>query len=147
MKKIADIDKIDIKEVRHVLDFLVCSKDFGFSGEALKRLNIDEIKDYLEMELEYQLHTLIPAESVKEAKHIVSLYYPATWWQAWKEMHYPNWLQNRWPVIYKEKKETVTFTAYNVYPRWPAMDPNRCRDSFCAIVTKSEETWNESATK
>ena len=147
MEKVKDKDKIDIKEVRHVLDFLVCRKNFGFSGEALKRLSIDEIKGYLEMELEYQLHILLPAESVKEAKHTVSLYYPATWWQAWKEMHYPNWLRNRWPVIYMEKKETVTFKAYEVYPRWPVIAPDRCGDSFSAIVTSSVEEWNERVTK
>jgi len=126
--------KICDKTVKHTLDLLVREKRFALSGYALRSLSVDRIADYTYDNLLYSLHTLIPSEKMKEEKHTITVSYPATWWQALKEQYLSPWLKKRYPIKNKTKSETVTFTAYNLYPKFPDIMPERCIDAVQTII-------------
>ena len=126
--------KICDESITHTLDLLVCEKRFALDGFAYQNLKVDRIKDFGRTDLLYSLHSLIPAENLKEETHTVSVEYPETWWHAFKEQYFPAWLKKRYPIKYKTKSETVTFTAYNLYPKFPEIMPERCIDAVQTII-------------
>jgi hypothetical protein len=63
--------------------------------------------------------------------------HPRDWKQAFKEQHFPMWLKRRYPVKYVEILKKVRFTAYNLYPKFPAMYPDRCIGAIQHIVTEA----------
>ena len=128
-----DITKMD-ECVKHTLDFLVSEKRFTLGEFASKNLSVDRIGDLVRMELLYSVRTLIPAENLKEETHTVTVECPESWWQAFKEQYFPIWLKAKCPIKYKTKSETVTFIAYNIYPKFPAIMPERCVDAIQTIV-------------
>ena len=130
--------KICDDSITHTLDLLVCEKQFALGGFAYQNLKVDRIRDFGRIELMYSLHTLIPAENLKEETHTVSVEYPETWWQAFKEQYFSVWLKKRYPIKYKTKSETVTFTAYNLYPKFPEIMPERCIDAVQTIIKSVE---------
>jgi hypothetical protein len=89
-------------------------------------------------ELLYTIHTLIPAEKMKEESHTFKVKYPRGWKEAFKEEHFPKWLKRRYPVKYIERTEKVKFTAFNLYPMFPAVYQDKCKDSVQHIVTEYE---------
>lgn len=127
-----DITKID-ECIQHTLDILVSEKRFTLSGYALRSLTVDRLEDYIHDVLLYSLHTLIPAENLKEETHTVTINYPATWWQMCKEQYFSEWLKKRYPIRYNTKSETVTFTAYNLYPKFPDVVPEKCGNAVQTI--------------
>ena len=124
--------------MKKTLDFLVTEKKFDVGSFCLRRLKIEKLPTYIENELIYLLHTLIPAENMKEETHTVTVEYPETWWEAFKEQYFKGWLRTWFPVKYKTKTETVTFTAYNLYPKFPDFAPKQCIDAV-QIICKSGE--------
>jgi hypothetical protein len=108
---------INEKYVKQTLDLLIAEKRFALEGFALQNLSVDKIPSLIERELLYSLHTLIPAENMKEETHTFNFEYPLTWWQSLKEQYFPSWLKRRFPVRYKKITKTVKFTAYNIYPK------------------------------
>ena len=138
MKK--EEDRITEDIVKHTLDLLICEKRFELGGFCASRLTVERVPGRLEKELMYSLHTLIPAENVKEETHTFNAEYPLDWKQAFKEQHFPTWLKKWYPVKYKEIKKVVKFTAYNIYPKFPAMYPERCKDAIQIITMNREET-------
>ena len=138
MKKEEDIITEDV--VKHTLDLLICEKRFKLGGFCASNLTVKQVPGWLENELMYSLHTLIPAENVKEETYIFKDKYPLDWKQAFKEQHFPTWLKKRYPVKYKEITKTVKFTAYNIYPKFPAMYPEQCKDAIQIITMNREET-------
>jgi hypothetical protein len=120
----------------HILTLLSCEKGFNLGGFAVQNLTVERISGLLNHELMYSLHTLIPAEKMKEESHTFIMKYPRNWKEAFKKEHFPEWLKKRYPVKYMERTETVKFTAYNLYPRFPAIYPDRCKGSIQRIVTE-----------
>ncbi|AGR46842.1 hypothetical protein JL_173 [Bacillus phage JL] len=47
----------------------------------------------------------------KEFEKVVSFEVPATWWQHFKESHYPKWALKKFPVKYRTLTETIGFKA------------------------------------
>jgi len=134
--------KICDNSIKHTLDILVSEKRFAIGGFAYDNLKVERIRDFGRTELLYSLHTLIPAENLKEETHTVTVEYPETWWQAFKEQYFPLWLKVECPIKYKTKSETVTFTAYNLYPKYPKFTPERCEDAvrtICKSMVYQEE--------
>jgi hypothetical protein len=127
-----DINKID-ECIQHTLDILVSEKQFALSGYALRSLTVDRLEDYIHDVLLYSLHTLTPAENLKEETHTVTMHYPATWWQMFKEQYFSEWFKKRCPIRYNSKSETVTFTAYNLYPKFPDFVPEKCGNAVQTI--------------
>lgn len=127
---------------KHVLDLLVCEKGLDLSSFVARNLRVSVMQGLYDNELLYALHTLIPAENMKEETHTFGAKYPRDWKQAFKEQYFPAWLKNRYPVKYKEIKEKVKFTAYNLYPKFPINMPDRCLDSVQHII-KSYERYEE----
>ena len=127
-----DLIKID-ECVQHTLDILVSEKRFELGGYIRRALTVERFEDYIRDSLLYSLHTLIPAEKMKEESHTVTVSYPASWWQAFKERYFSVWLKKRYPIRHKTKSETVTFTAYNLYPKFPDIMPERCIDAVQTI--------------
>lgn len=124
--------------VSRTLALLVSEKRFGMGGFMLRNLKIERIEEYIKDELEYALHTLIPAEEMKEETHTVSVEYPETLWEMFKEEFFPVWLKRKYPVKYKTKKETVRFTAYNLYPEFPVFMPEQCKNGR-QVIQKNVE--------
>lgn len=141
MKEEEDIITEDV--VKHTLDLLICEKQFKLGELCASHLTVERVSSWLENELMYSLHTLIPAENMKEETHTFNAKYPLNWKQAFKEQHFPTWLKKRYPVKYKEITKTVKFTAYNIYPKFPAMYPERCKDAIQIITMDREETGCE----
>ena len=124
--------------VKHTLDLLICEKQFGLDGVALKNLRVDRIQDYARNTLLYSLHTLLPAENIKEETHTVTVKYPETWWQMFKEQYFPTWLKEKCPIKYGTNAETIKFTAYNLYPKFPSFMPERCEGAVRTIYKTRE---------
>jgi len=120
--------------VRHTLDLLIREKRFELGTFAYKNLRVERIPSYGRRELIYSLYTLIPSENLKEETHTVSVEYPASWWQMFKERYYPLWWKKKHQIKQKTKSETVTFTAYNLYPKFPDVAPERCIDAVQTII-------------
>ena len=138
--------KIYDESIKYILDILVREKRFALGGFAYENLKVDRIKDFGRHELLYSLHTLIPAENLKEEIHTVTVEYPETWWQAFKEQYFPLWLKKKCSIRYKKKSETVKFTAYNLYPKFPRVVPERCVDAVQTIyksVISPEDVEND----
>ena len=135
--------KIYDDSIKHTLALLVCEKQFVLGGFAYQNLKVDRIGDFGRTDLLYSLHTLIPAEHLKEETHTVTVEYPETWWQAFKEQYFSTWLKKKCPIRYKKKAETVTFTAYNLYPKFPRFTPERCEDAVQTIYKSVayQEEW------
>ena len=135
--------KINEKIIKQTLDLLICEKRFKMGGFCLSNLTVEKVHNLIENELLYSVHTLIPAENVKEETHEFNAKYPCNWKQAFKEQHFPTWLKKRYPVKYKEIAKTVKFTAYNIYPKFPALYPERCKDAIQIIKTEEYKDENK----
>jgi len=90
-----------------------------FDGYSLESLKLDSNYNSILHRLIYRLHTMIPAENMKEETHTFSVTYPDGWWNAFKERYFPVWLLKRCKIGYVTKGETVKFTAYMLYPKLP----------------------------
>jgi hypothetical protein len=134
--KTKDIIAEEIKT--HVLTLLTCEKTLDLGGFGIQHLTVEKMHTLFDAELLYIIHTLIPAEKMKEESHIFKVKYPRGWKEAFKEEHFPAWLKRRYPVRYIERTEKVRFTAFNLYPKFPAFYPDKCRDSIQHIVTEYE---------
>jgi hypothetical protein len=104
-----------------------------FSGVALQQLKVDKHINYITDGIIYKVSTLIPAEDIKTEKHTITITYPDGWWQAFKEEYFSNWLKKKFPVRYVNKKETVTFEAYAIYPKLPIVMPKCGEHRFITI--------------
>ena len=102
-----------------VLKLLKLETSAVFNGHALASLSVDKYYDYLYQGLRYKIRTMVPAESMKEDTHTVSVEYPDGWWNAFKSQYLPDWILKMYPVKYVTKSDTVTFTAYMLYPKYP----------------------------
>jgi hypothetical protein len=122
----------------HVLTLLACEKSLNLGGFGIQHLTVEKIHGLFDHELLYSLHTLIPAEKMKEESHTFEVKYPRDWKEAFKEVHFPKWLKKMYPVKYIEKTKKVKFTAYNLYPLFPAIYPDKCKGSVQRIVTDYE---------
>ena len=127
---------------KYVLTLLACEKGINLGGFTAQNLRVDVIEGLYDNELLCSLHTLIPAENMKEETHTFRAKYPSDWKQAFKEQHFPEWLKKRYPVKYKSITETIKFIAYNLYPNFPALMPGRCVDSV-QHITKTFERYEE----
>jgi hypothetical protein len=53
--------------------------------------------------------------------------YPSTWWQAFKERYFPMWLRSKFPIAYKEVTKTkrvfqkAQIKVHAVYPKAPVI--------------------------
>jgi len=134
--------KLCDKSITYTLDILTSEKRFMMGGFAYQNLEVERIKDFGRHELLYSVRTLIPAENLKEETHTITVEYPETWWQAFKEQYFSAWLKKKCSVRYKKKSETVKVTAYNLYPQFPRFTPERCEgavQTICKLVAYQEE--------
>ena len=102
-----------------ILKLLKLEASTVFDGHALASLSIDNYYDYLLQGLVYKVRTMVPAESMKKETHTVTVKYPDGWWNAFKAQYFPDWALKTFPVKYVTKSETVIFTAYMLYPKFP----------------------------
>lgn len=101
------------------VDLLQLQSTKYFDGHSLANMRLDIRRDIIYGNLIATLHTMIPAENMKAETHKVTVEYPINCWNMFKEKYFPKWLQRYFPVEYKTKSETVTFTAYMLYPKFP----------------------------
>lgn len=106
-----------------ILDRLKVEKRFVISKLTLSSLTVERYDDLLVDKIVYSIRALIPAEDMKEETHTVSVRYPDGWWNAFKVQYFTPYLLRRYPVEYVTKRETVRFTAYNMYPKLPVVYP------------------------
>ena len=66
-------------------------------------------------EMHVELRASMLAAQVLSDSQVVSIEFPASWWQHLKE-HFPAWCRRRWPVRYGQREATVYFTRYDAYP-------------------------------
>ena len=108
-----------IKTEEILLHLLKSEADVVFDGHAIESFKLDSNYSPILRAFVYRLHTMIPAENMKEEIHVVSVEYPDGWWNAFKEQYFPKYILKRFPVKYATKRDTVKFTAYMLYPRLP----------------------------
>lgn len=118
---------------QYILKRLAVRRDFVLGGHALHGLTVEKYTDELVNQIIYSVRTMIPAEDTKEETHTVCVNYPDGWWNAFKYQYFPTWLVERYPIKYITKKETVKFTAYNLYPKFPEVYPE-CGDGRQIII-------------
>lgn len=123
----------DFIEREFILKRISTQKSFTLNGSALHSLTIEKRNDELLNRIIYSIRALIPAEDMKEAEHVVCVKCPDGWWNAFKEQYFPIWLVEHYPIKYVTKKERVTFTAYNLYPKFPEVYPE-CGDARQIII-------------
>ena len=121
-----------------IFDIVKLESAIAFDGFTMEKLTLDEYHDVVRNQLRYKLRTLVPAENMKRETHTVSVSHPKTWWDAFKVAYFPQWLVDRYPVDFVTKEDTVTFTAYNLYPKFP--HAVECGDSWRQIIMKTVET-------
>jgi len=102
-----------------ILDQIRVQSSFMMDGHALVHLTMDQYYNQICHNMEYKISTLIPAENMMEETHTVAVEYPDGWWNAFKAQYLPKYILKRFPVKYTTKKETVTFKAYMLYPKFP----------------------------
>ena len=121
----------------HTLELLVREAHFGLKGFTDENFSIKRLEEYGGTPLRYALRMVVPAEYINEEK-TATVEYPGTWWQAFKEQYFPAWLKNKYPIQYKRKAETVTCTAYNLYPTLPISICKKC-GSTVQIIRKERK--------
>ena len=109
----------DVKTEEILLRLLASETTLVFDGHALESFKLDSNYNPILNQFVYRLNTMIPAENMKEETHTVSVTYPDGWWNAFKERYFPVWLLRRCKIGYVTKVETVKFTAYMLYPKFP----------------------------
>ena len=122
---------------KHTLDLLVLRKDFGLGDFSRKHLSVDEFRDLITEELQYSLHTLIPAEKLKEKTHLFQVSYPANWWEALKERFLPKWYKDGHQINYTTVMEEVRFSAFRLYPKFPNIMPEACVNGVDIVMKDS----------
>lgn len=123
------------EEIRHhALTILACEKGINLGGFCIQNLRVCEKQGLFDNEVLYALHTLIPAENMKEETHTLEVSYPCDWRQALKKRFFPMWLKKRYPIKYKKITKRVKFTAYNLYPKFPAWYPKESANAVQTIV-------------
>lgn len=85
----------------------------GFPGVELLSLNSSAHQTFLTDSLYYRLKAAILG---REATQDVA--YPATWWEHFKQAHFPAWALARWPVRYT----TVRVDARALFPDLAVME-------------------------
>ena len=107
--KIHEVDKV-IQSQFAKLDTLKFDSMHTFGGYALHSAQLDKIQS--ELDIVYRLSVELVNEVLNPTNdHIINLKYeyskPTSWWQHFKESHFPGWLKIIFPVRYKRYKHTV----------------------------------------
>ena len=122
----------------HTLDLLVREAHFELKGFTDENFSIKRLEEYGETPLRYALRLVIPSEKIKEETRTISVEYPGTWWQAFKERYFPAFLKAKCPIIYKTKSDTITCTSYNFYPKYPIHISKKCGSTVQIIARERE---------
>jgi len=76
------------------------------------------------------LHTQLVVEKLQTGMAAVSFDFPLNWWEHFKLQVFPKWLKKRFPVKIGEEKRLMDCTAWEVYPRFPALESGAAKDHF-----------------
>ena len=94
--------KDDFCNLEQKIEDVLLTKDYDFftenriSPEFLKNITISQQRDMLYQDLIIRLHASLFGEQLEEFK----ITYPATAWDHFKEVAFPTWLKQRYPVKY-----------------------------------------------
>lgn len=103
----------EIKEI--TLQKIKVARDTYVPKEVLENTSVDFVSDHLRNSYLAHFETWLAAE-VKEDDVEVSVKYPATCWQMFKEQYFPYWLKKKFPVQYKTKSEKKHIEMMRVFP-------------------------------
>lgn len=97
---------------------MVLSKHF-LEGASITVADND-IASYL-LEIERQIWAEYKQDTVEVA---IKFEFPDGWWQMFKKQYFPDWLLNKYPVVYKThvKYETKTVEWINPAPEYDMME-------------------------
>ncbi len=104
----------------------------------------DHIIDAIALQLKGWVLAEKLEDHIRTVRLVAEFRYPATWWQMFKEQHFPSWLRDRFPVRYKterqEKARKVSFKKYATYPHTTLQVPSLGDPVMKAQVSD----WDES---
>lgn len=149
-----------------------------FTAQAIVRPQLmasaefERVQDQLIDELQYRLTATVLEEKLVEKEHSAEVTahavavaiaeatteYPSSWWQHFKQDHFPGWMKRRWPVkthqlrAYRRETatnsntETVSIT-FRQYAQFPAAQVRTPRNFRGPVLVAREEltstTWPE----
>lgn len=112
-----DFKELVEKEVlaQRVLDFSI-QKVVSVGMFTRQSLKTDGYFDLITNEMCVSLEAEILCQTAHKDEKIVSFRVPSNWWQHLKSSHFPKWFKKRWPVVFKQLSEKVTFEVMDGYP-------------------------------
>lgn len=138
-------EEIPIREA--LLERIKHSNQKAIGRQLLYDMKLERYQSIMFDEMVYRLSTDVWAEKLVddyipvEVSGSVTVKRPSTWWQHFKQSHFPAWALTRWPVVYAE--EDVCLTArrrvhVRQYLKYPGNDhvlaPNLGRAVICEMA-------------
>ena len=114
-----------------ILRKLEFCKDQLFSKREIENLKIDFDWDYILNGMKLELREEIWAERLQNTAHELKfeVSYPATWWQHFKQMHFPKWLLKRFKIQWKtvSQIQKIQFIRSAAFPefRYESLEEER----------------------
>lgn len=84
-----------------------------YTRESMQR---DRTKDVVTGELVERVTALVLAKHIRHGTDTQEVRYPATWWQHFKQAHFPDWALKRWPVFNIVEQVHFDYDQYALFP-------------------------------
>ena len=91
----------------------------AISPHALYHLKLETYFDPFLRSLVYKIKTEFLSEKLVDETIHAKFFFPKTWWQMFKQEHFPKWLLTRFPVKEDVFIKRYRFTKHAVYPELP----------------------------
>lgn len=102
-----------------LLERLCVSTSRMVPGHTLATTKLDVIEKSAINALVFQLRAEVMAEKLEERTQMVTFEVPKSWWQHFKQEHFPKWLLKKFPVKLESYTRFMTFEHYATYPELP----------------------------
>lgn len=73
-------------------------------------------RDFFTDDVIVDLRGYVWAQRIQNETAILTVEYPATWWQHFKQRWFPRWARRRWPVRMQTKTREYEFTCHALHP-------------------------------
>ena len=80
----------------------------SLSQHVLREMTVEPIIDRAAHAVTYHFETYMWGNMVHRSV-LKTVRWPASWWQAFKETFFPDWLKRHYPVRYEERETSVQF--------------------------------------
>lgn len=123
----AHVDAVMLK--RLFLERFQLTNRRAFSGRTValngKRLEFVDVLCREAGDMELQLNAYVWAQKLQDEQVALSVSYPSTWWQAFKQRWFPARVLRRWPVRKTTVSKSHRFRTLALFPGYSYEAPER----------------------